>query len=111
MLDDQNSLPSSLSAKLVDLHETVAKFDLAVPRRKSSVEDIANWFATTQGSCDPCGDTTTVMSTCTNIDTDTNPTQDKTKKKYGLQLISTDLQNIENVVVSIGNEDSSLSGL
>jgi hypothetical protein len=84
---------SRLRDFLINLSVTVEESEKAVPPRVAEPQDIALFFAPAQAACSPCGEPVTTLSTCTRIDTKTNPTFDSEKKLDA--AIDQDLQGLE----------------
>ncbi|MBU7440917.1 hypothetical protein [Paraburkholderia fungorum] len=90
----------SLDVTLEHLRERIATSEKAYPRRASSVDELSLWFATPEAACSPCGEKVTSMSTCTKIDTQTNPTVVGEPKE---EEIREDLAMISQELATLGN--------
>lgn len=84
------TLSYDLSKTLDDLREIFAESERKYPRRRETVDNLALWFSAPLASCDPCGEKSTALSTCTNIDTQTNPTNvtEPSKEAINFDILS-----------------------
>jgi hypothetical protein len=58
---------------IAELEKHVRRQEESLSPRRTSVLDIAQFFQPME-ACTPCGEPVTTLSTCTRIDTKTNPT-------------------------------------